>query len=52
MTLREDRAEEISGDRDIVSAWILVALLAVGLVAVPAFESAVADGVQLIAQLH
>ena len=38
--------------RDVVSAWLIVAALALALALVPAFNSAVYDGVQAIAELH
>jgi len=52
MSLIEEGPEEFSGDRDVVSAWIIVAMLVVGLVLVPAFNFALSDGVQAIARLH
>lgn len=52
MSRSEKRPARPGGGPDVVSAWIIVAMLLLGLVLVPAFESAITDGVQLIAELH
>lgn len=52
MSLSEEHPEDFSRDQDVVSAWIVVAMLVVGLVLVSAFDSALSEGVQAIAQFH
>jgi hypothetical protein len=52
MTRDGKRPEKFTGDRDVVSAWVVFAVLLIGLVLVPAFHATVSEGVTMIAQLR
>jgi hypothetical protein len=52
MTRDRKRPEKFTGDRDVVSAWVVFAVLLIVLVLVPAFHATVPEGVTTIVQLR
>lgn len=52
MTRSETRPERSTGGRDVISAWIVVAVLLMALALVPAFNSVVSEGARAIAELR
>lgn len=52
MTRSGNRPEKSAGGRDLVSAWLIVAVLLLALALVPAFDDALSEGLRVIAELH
>lgn len=52
MKRSENRPERSAGGRDVMSAWLIVALLLLALAVVPTFDSVVSEGARVIAELH
>jgi hypothetical protein len=52
MTRGEKRPERFAGGRDVVSAWVIFAVLLIALVMASAFDSTVHEGMRAIAELR